>query len=103
VNVPIPSFGEWLQREPGRATATWLLLGKGPSFARLGELDADGTTQDMLRFGLNHVVRETRVDVFHCIDIEVIEHCGEAILANCRVAVLPWAPHVRRRLVPFSS
>lgn len=103
MTVEIPSFRDWLHREPGRLAAIWLILGKGPSFGRLAELDQAGETSDVLRFGLNHVVRETRVDVFHCIDIEVIEHCGDAVLANAGVAVLPWAPHVKRRLVPFSG
>ncbi len=48
-------------------------------------------------------MRETRVEVFHTIDIEVLDHCGEAILTNAGVTVLPWAPHARRRLVPFSA
>lgn len=95
----IPSFRDWMARQPQRRDATWLILGKGPSFARLDGLD----TRGMLRFGLNHVVREAPVDVFHCIDIEVIGHCGEAIEANAGIAVLPWAPHERRRLLPFSA
>ncbi len=97
--MSIRSFRDWMAEDPRRHETGWLILGKGPSFAHLSELDSGG----LLRFGLNHVVRETSVDVFHCIDIEVIEHCGEAILKNAGVAVLPWAPHVRRRLVPFSS
>lgn len=48
-------------------------------------------------------MRETRVEVFHTIDIVVLDHCGEAILANAGVAVLPWAPHALRRLAPFSA
>lgn len=97
--MDLPSFRDWMARHPERRLASWLILGKGPSFARLDDLETAG----YLRVGLNHVVRETRVDVFHAIDIEVIEHCAAAIEQNAGVAVLPWAPHVRRRLLPFSS
>lgn len=103
MTVAIPSLRDWLYREPPRLEAIWLILGKGPSFSRLANLDQAGETSNMLRFGLNHVVRETRIDVFHCIDIEVVAHCGDAILANAGIAVLPWAPHVRRRLLPISG
>ena len=93
------SFQDWAAEQPPRSRSPWLILGKGPSFAELERLDTSG----LLRFGLNHVVRETRVDVFHCIDIEVVEHCGDAIIDRAGVALLPWVPHIRRRLVPFSN
>lgn len=101
--MPLPPFSDWLSADARRLGATWLVLGKGPSFARLDALTAGGATAGCLRLGLNHVVRETQVEVFHCIDLEVLDQCGDAVLANAGIAVLPWAPHVRRRLVPFSA
>jgi hypothetical protein len=99
--MALRSFRDWMEEDPGRRVAPWLVLGKGPSFARLAELDSGPETQGMVRFGLNHVLRETRLDVFYAIDIEVVGHCEEALLAHRGVVVMPWAPHVRRRLVPF--
>lgn len=96
--MALRGFHDWIAARPERLRATWLILGKGPSFAELPALDTHG----MLRLGLNHVVRETRVDLFHCIDIEVVAHCGEAIFDHAGAAVLPWVPHVKRRLLPFS-
>ena len=99
MTTAIRDFRDWMAEDPRRGAATWLILGKGSSFGRLRDLGTEG----LPRLGLNHVVRETRVEVFHTIDIEVLDRCGEAILANAGGAVLPWAPHARRRLVPFSA
>lgn len=86
------NFFEWYkeQQEPrSGAAAPWLVLGKGPSFSRLGEFD-------LSRFrllSLNHVVRERRVDVAHIIDADVVEACGESLMQNAGVVVMPWVPH----------
>lgn len=98
MQVDIRSFNEWMAEDRQRGQSSWLLLGKGPSFKQLDRLDSSG----LLRFGLNHVVRDTRLEVFHCIDIEVVEQCGDSIIENAAIAVLPWAPHVRRRLLRWS-
>ena len=94
----IRSFNEWMEEDPVHRQSSWLVVGKGPSFKQMNRLDSTG----LLRLGLNHVVRETRVDVFHCIDLEVVEQCGDTIIENAAVAVLPWAPHERRRLLSWS-
>jgi hypothetical protein len=41
------------------------------------------------------VVQDVALDVAHCIDIEVVEQCGDALLENARYVVMPWVPHVR--------
>jgi hypothetical protein len=46
---------------------------------------------------LNHAVREQSVTVAHIIDFDVVEPCGESLLANAECVVLPWVPHVNNR------
>jgi hypothetical protein len=68
----------------------WLVLGKGPSFARR-RLVPQGRYHLM---SLNDVVRELHVDVAHMIDVEVVERCADALLSNCRWLFMPRRPHV---------
>jgi hypothetical protein len=72
-------------------TRPWLILGKGPSFAKLREFNLDNYAV----LGLNHVCREQRVTLAHAIDLEVIDQLGEAIERNADFLVMPWVPHVK--------
>lgn len=68
----------------------WLIVGKGPTFARRSAFDlAQYNT-----FALNHVVREIRTDVAHIIDVDVVRDCGDALYDNCRWLMMPRQPHV---------
>lgn len=83
------SFFDWFEANV-RADEPWLILGKGPSFARRNDFD-------LSRFrlmSLNHAVREQPVLVAHVIDLDVIEACADGIEQNARVLVMPWYPHV---------
>lgn len=73
------------------ADKPWLVLGKGPTFARIKEVDL----QQYNTFALNHVVRETRVDVAHIVDIDVVEAVGDSLLENCSWLIIPRTPHVK--------
>ena len=93
------SFFDWFHarnttsdtgRAGGAAVRPWLVLGKGPSFADRGRYDLTG----FYTFGLNHVCREMKVDVAHAIDLDVIDQCGERLIENAGVLVMPWYPHV---------
>jgi hypothetical protein len=77
---------EWRQRP-------WLVLGKGPSFSLLDAMD----TSVYHTFGLNHVVLETRVDIAHAIDIDVVEHCAQVLPERAGHLAMPWVPHVRNK------
>jgi hypothetical protein len=48
-------FIDWL-RAGARVDRPWLILGKGPTFAKLASFGPHGYST----LGLNHVVRETR-------------------------------------------
>lgn len=67
----------------------WLILGKGPSFAKR---DAFDLTQYHL-LSLNHAVREQPVDLAHLIDIDVVDAVGDALYTNAKAVVMPWHPH----------
>jgi hypothetical protein len=71
----------------------WLLLGKGPSFQRIGEVPLS----EYRVCTLNHVVREVPTDMAHAIDLDVVIECAEAIERQARVLIMPWRPHVDHR------
>ena len=83
------SFFEWFQSDKVNQLKPWLILGKGPSFSKRSQFDLD----HYHRLSLNHTVRELPVRVAHMIDYDVVDACGEAILHNAQVLVLPWHPH----------
>lgn len=90
---PPPRLGlaAWLQQVRGRYDdRPWLVLGKGPTFARLDS----GHRERHHLFGLNHVVRAVPVAIAHAIDIDVVRACRGALLANCEWLLLPRVPHV---------
>lgn len=80
----------------------WLVLGKGPSFARREEFPLG----DYNLLGLNSVVDEQKVDVAHLIDIDVVQRSGDKLAENCEYLLMPRRPHVhflptQRRLEEF--
>lgn len=91
--APIEFFGWFASRDPGWRERPWLVLGKGPSFALLGESDTSGFNT----FGLNHVVREAHVDIAHAIDVDVVEQCADVLPERARYLLMPWIPHVNNR------
>ncbi|MFO0390723.1 MAG: hypothetical protein ACK548_02590, partial [Planctomycetota bacterium] len=82
-------FARWLQ-EVRFADKPWLLVGKGPTFARRGEFDLDAYHC----IGLNHVVRELPVDVAHVIDVDVLPAIADALPRNAQWLLMPRHPHV---------
>lgn len=87
-------FFDWYRSQDdafkGRA---WLVLGKGPSFEQIKNVDVN----DFNTFGLNHVVSRVKLDVAHMIDLDVVEHCGDILPENARYLLMPWVPHVNNR------
>jgi hypothetical protein len=89
----VQSFFDWFQSTT-KAQQPWLILGKGPSFARRKEFD-------LSRFhllSLNHAVREQPVFAAHVIDLDVIESCADIIEQNAQVLIVPWYPHVHNEV-----
>jgi len=78
-------------REAGFPDRTWLIMGKGPTFARRDQFDLSA----YLRVSLNHVVNVVDVDVAHIIDIDVVGDCAERLAAAAPWLVMPRVPHVR--------
>jgi hypothetical protein len=82
-------LSEWWS-DIGGAERKWLLLGKGPSFAKRTRYDLT----PFFTVALNHVVREMPVDVASAIDIEVVRDCAEDIRRNARFLLMPRYPHI---------
>lgn len=87
-------FFEWFEsRDSGWRQRPWLVLGKGPTFALLGGSE----TGHFNTFGLNHTVLETRVDIAHAIDIDVIQRCADVLQEHAGHLLMPWIPYVNNR------
>ncbi len=87
------SFFEWFETTKQNPEQPWLVLGKGPSFAKRDQFDL----KNFQLLSLNHAVREQPVAVAHMIDFDVVEACGESIGRNATVLVMPWFPHLENR------
>jgi hypothetical protein len=85
----ITEFADWRFRH-GLPDRPWLLLGKGPTFARRHEHDL--TQYNTM--SLNHVVLEQPVDVAHMQDFDVVQACALALPKNCRYLLLPRRPNI---------
>jgi hypothetical protein len=66
----------------------WLIVGKGPTFARADEVDWDKYNV----LSLNHAMTVAPTFVGHAYDIEVIDQLGESLL-KVPVVVMPWLPN----------
>jgi hypothetical protein len=88
-------LADWIESRPF-PSRPWLVLGKGPTFARRGEFDL-GT---FLKLGLNHVVRELPVDVAHIVDMDVVEAAAESLPHNAAWLCMPRHPHVGQKPDP---
>ena len=97
VSSRMRAFFEWFNASRINPTEPWLMLGKGPSFAKRVNYDL----RAFHILSLNHAVREEKVRVAHIIDYQVVDDCSEAILNNAEVLAMPWRPHVH--FVPSSD
>jgi len=65
----------------------WLILGKGPTFERLIDIN----TNSYYLFGLNDTVNYVYCTIGHFIDLDVILRLKGY---DCEYLVVPWHPHV---------
>jgi hypothetical protein len=85
-------FREWATRQDVN-DRPWLLLGKGPSFGKLAQIDVS----KFRVCTLNHVIRQVPADIAHMIDLDVVHDCADEIYRNARVLAMPYRPHVNCR------
>lgn len=90
------SWFDWLAEQPD--TPPWLVVGKGPTFARRHELRS--TIRRCRTIGLNHVSGHTAVEVAHLIDLECLDDLGDALAAGAKYLVMPWHPHRKHQPQP---
>lgn len=82
-------FSAW-RRSTGLPDRPWLLMGKGPSFARRDDYDLSAFNT----MSLNHAVLAQRVDVAHMLDFDVVEACAAALPEQCRFLLVPRHPNI---------
>lgn len=71
----------------------WLVVGKGPTFARSGEVDWDKYHV----LALNHAMTACPALVGHAIDADVLDHLGDELI-KVPLVVMPWRPNVDNRV-----
>jgi hypothetical protein len=80
------NFFEWFK--DFKSDKPWLIVGKGPSFDRLPEVDL--TQYNVI--GLNHVIYKIDCLLGSIIDIDVINKSEDKV--RCLHIVTPWYPHI---------
>lgn len=80
------NFFDWF--ESTTFSRPWLVVGKGPSFDRLNEVNLG----DYHVIGLNHVMFKIPCLLGHAIDMDVYYPVQDKFM--CRYLVTPWEPHV---------
>ena len=80
------NFFEWFKNF--KSDKPWLIVGKGPSFDRLSEVDL--TQYNVI--GLNHVIYNIDCLLGSIIDIDVINKSEDKV--RCLHIVTPWYPHI---------
>ena len=80
------NFFEWFK--DFKSDKPWLIVGKGPSFDRLSEVDL--TQYNVI--GLNHVIYNIDCLLGSIIDIDVINKSEDKV--RCLHIVTPWYPHI---------
>lgn len=83
---------EWARTFP-HLDSSFVVMGKGPSFALRNQFDLSGCQL----VSLNHTVREQPVQLAHIIDIDVVEDCEDCLWDNCDWLIMPRVPHVECR------
>mgnify|MGYP006291687335 CR=1 FL=1 len=79
-------FFNWLKLN--KVSKPWLVVGKGPSFSRINEINLD----DYSVVALNHVMFQIPCLLGHAIDLDVYNSSDNNFL--CRHLVTPWEPHI---------
>ncbi|MGE3771228.1 MAG: glycosyltransferase [Bdellovibrionales bacterium] len=80
---------DWLKAHPDLVARDWLVMGKGPSFARRNQLDISAYAV----LALNDTIRDVKATIAHLIDLEVVDRCADALEANAQIVVMPYYPH----------
>lgn len=75
-----------ISKLPIRLDKPWLILGKGPTFERILDIN----TTAYCTFCLNHTMNIIDGDIGHIIDLEVLNEVSDL---RCIWLIIPWHPH----------
>lgn len=68
----------------------WIIIGKGPSFSKIGQFDL----KQYYSVALNHAVNKVvGVDYVHVADVDVLDKIEETLLLKCATLVTPYFLH----------
>ena len=82
------NFTDWLSENP--SDLPWLIIGKGPTFEKIKSIHLE----EYQTIALNHTVTEVQCDIFHLIDLDVLEGIETEIANHANYILLPYFPHV---------
>ena len=85
------NFNDWIAESSNELP--WLVIGKGPSFNKIKSVDL----QDYQTIALNHSVKEVSCDIFHLIDLDVLNGIEDFADLNAKFDLMPYYPHVNNR------
>lgn len=86
------NFGNFLKNNE-LPKKEWLVIGKGPSFSGIRQID----TSVFNTIALNHSINDIQADFSHAIDIDVILDCADSIYSNSKFLIVPLFPHINNR------
>lgn len=74
----------------------WCVLGQGPSFDRIEQVDLRGYNI----LALNRSIKHAYVSMVSFIDMQALKDCHMAALAHAHTVVMPWHPHIHSKADP---
>ena len=75
---------------PIKSDKPWIILGKGPSFNRILDIN----TNQYYTFCLNHTMSIVDGDIGHIIDLEVLDEIEDV---GCFSLIVPYHPHINSK------
>jgi len=85
------NFIDWVSKRPKKLP--WLVIGKGPTFEKLDAVNL----ADYQTIALNHTVKEVACDIFHLIDLDVLDGIEVEADKNANFILMPYYPHINNK------
>jgi len=82
------NFNQWLSENPSKLP--WLIVGKGPTYGKIHTVDLSSYQT----IALNHTIVEIKSNIFHMIDLDVLEGIEESVEKNAQFILMPFYPNV---------
>lgn len=90
------NFNNWLSENPSKLP--WVIIGKGPTFEKIHTVDLSAYQT----IALNHTIVEIKSDIFHMIDLDVLDGIEEHVEKNAKFILMPFYPNVNNESGEYS-